>query len=420
MVELIILASLAVVIIAYAMTALQDRSFITVLTPVCMTFIPAYYILELLHIYYFGYSATTSAYVFCYATYAMHIFVLALAYRWCPTWNVKLPFNVESNTKYLPYLVLAASVLLYLPILLEFRELIFSPREIYSKTRSGYGHMFFVSSMLTYIAFILMLFKRPGFRGEKVLFFVACSLLCLMHGSKGQVLQLLFIALMYRVFAQGHKVKFTRAIGLAVGIAIAVASLFYTLHGRYNQDGEGLLMVMTTYADYNRNAMMLIDDDHEPLWGELTVGSNVYSRVPRVLYPDKPKDWGPFYLAKRYYPVWFEKETGAASFGILGVAFADFWYFSIIYLMFWAAVTGILLKIFVTRLARYRSPADFIVLLFLAGASIVPGGMGYMLPEHLVVAALTVLLLRLRLRKGGGARPPVESPPSVGQLGTRV
>lgn len=398
MVEFIILTSLAIGILAYALAVRQDRSFINVLTPVYLTFIPAYYVLELVHIYYFGYSATTGAYAYAYTAYALNFLVLALAYRYFPAARVGLPFNVNPRIRWLPYIVLAGSVLVYMPILIEFSDLILSPREIYMRTRSGYGHMFFVSTALTYIAFVLMLFKQQSFRGEKLLFFTACVLLCLMHGSKGQVVVLLMIAVMYWAMAKGKQISMLRGLTLATLFAVGLGSMFYFFQWRHSDSADGVFMLMSSYADYNRNAMMLIDDPTlEPQYGRLTVEQNIYTRVPRVLYPAKPKDWGTFWLAKRYYPVWFEKETGAPSFGIMGVPYADFGKFAILYLMVWAALGGVLLKIFVTRLREYRSPCDFIAVLFLCGVSIIPGGVGYMLPEHLVLAILVAFVLRLRL-----------------------
>jgi hypothetical protein len=393
----IILSSAVLVLVAYALVYRADQSFVNVLTPLYLTFIPGYYVLELIHIYYFGYSASVAAYAYAYSAYAAHFLVFAIAYKFFPEVRLGLPFNVRPRIKWLPYIVLAGSVLVYLPILIEFSDLILSPREIYMKTRSGYGHMYFVSTALTYIAFVLILFKRQSFRGEKLLFFALAAILCLMHGSKGQVVVLLMIAIMYWAVAGDKQISVLRGLTLATAFAVGLGSMFYLFQWRHSDSADGVFMLMSSYADYNRNAMMLIDDPTlEPQYGRLTVEQNVYTRVPRVLYPAKPKDWGTFWLAKKYYPVWFEKETGAPSFGILGVPYADFGSFAILYMMAWSAITGVLLKFFVSRLRTYQSPADFVVVLFLCGVSVIPGGVGYMLPEHLIIAVGLALLLRIR------------------------
>jgi len=408
MIVLIILVSLALALAAYVMVAAKDKSYFNVLTPLYLTFIPGYYILELLHIYLFGYSGETSTYLFCYATYGLSFLSMAFAYTRFPSYRVSLPFNANHDIRLLPYVILALSVLVYLPVLIEFREFIFEPRQIYIRTRIGYGHMFFISTMLTYLAFILCLFKNNTFRGEKLLFFVISALLCLMHGSKGQVVQLIFMAMMYRVFVQGRRAKLSTAVSYVVAFGVSLTALFFFFSAKGGDGVEAFARSMAGYSDYNRNAMMLIEDDPELHYGQLTLETALYSRVPRVLYPAKPRDWGTFALAKKYYPVWYEKASGSPSFGILGVPYADFGRMAIIYLSIWGIAIGIMLRIFVVRLNKYKNPSDFIMVLFLCSVPIVPGGMTYLLPEHLVLAILIAICLRLRLRKQP-SRAPAES-----------
>jgi len=397
MIELIILASLGVALAAYALVAVKDKSSFNVFTPVYLTFIPGYYLLELVHIHIFGYSGRPSTYLFCYATYGLLFLFLALAYTRFPSYHLRLPFNVRHEIRYLPYVAFVLAVLAYLPILIEYRDLILSPRVIYARTRVGYGHMYFTSTALVYLAYILCLFKTQAFKGEKLWFFLLCTLWCFAHGSKGQVVILIMIGLMYRVLVRDKRARLSTVAAYSLGFAVSLGSLFY-LFSDSMRDGElDVLAGVASYADYNRNAMMLIEDDPDLPFGRLTLEQAVYSRVPRVLYPDKPYDWGTFALAKKYYPVWFEKHIGSASFGILGVPFADFGHFAIIYLTFWVVVTGILLKIFVTRLRRHRDPSDFIVVLFLANVVVIPSGVGYTLPEHLLLALLVSIVLRIRL-----------------------
>lgn len=397
--ELIVLSSLAVAITAYIMIVVKDKSCFHILTPIYFTFIPGYYLLELVHMHYFGYSGQSSTYLYCYATYGLTFLFLALAYTRFPAIRVNLPFNVNSDIKYLPYVIFALAVLVYLPILIEYRELILTPRAIYTKTRVGYGHMYFTSTALTYLAYIFCLFKKHPFKGEKVLFFAMSALWCFAHGSKGQVVILILIGLMYRVLVGGKKMRLSTVAAYSIGFALGLGSLFYAFSESMREGDLSVLVGIATYSDYNRNAMMLIEDNPEMEYGRLTLEQAIFGRVPRVLYPDKPHDWGTFALAKKYYPVWFEKKTGSPSFGVLGVPFADFGHFAILYLIFWAVVTGVLLKIFVVRLKEHRDPSDFIMVLFLANIVVIPTGVGYTLPEHLVLAFLVAICLRLRFAK---------------------
>lgn len=395
--ELIILSSLVVAITAYIMVVVKEKSFFHILTPIYFTFIPGYYLLELVHMHYFGYSGQSSTYLYCYATYGLTFLFLALAYTRFPAIRVDLPFNVNNDIKYLPYIVFAAAILVYLPILIEYRDLILTPRAIYAKTRIGYGHLYFTSTALTYLAYIFCLFKKNPFRGEKTLFFAMSSLWCFAHGSKGQVVTLILIGLMYSVLVRNKRMKLSTVAAYSISFAIGLGSLFYAFSDSLRDGDLSLLAGVASYSDYNRNAMMLIEDRQDLQFGRLTLETAIFSRVPRVLYPSKPDDWGTFALAKEYYPVWFEKKTGAPSFGVLGVPFADFGHFAILYLVLWGILTGVLLKIFVVRLKEHRDPSDFIIVLFLANVSVIPSGVGYTLPEHLFLAVLVSVLLRLRI-----------------------
>lgn len=396
---IIIIGSLAVTMASYGMVALKDRSLFNVLTPVYLTFIPAYYILELAHIYMFGLSGSLFAYLFCYSTYALSFLVVAIVYCRLPAVNLKLPFNVKTNIKFLPYLFMIGSIVVFLPILIEFSEFILTPREIYVRTRMGYGHLYFVSTALLYIGFVLVLFKKSQFRFEKLLYFVVASGLCWLHGSKGTAITMIFIAMMYWVYVEGKRTGFFKTISYAGSFAIALSLMFYLFSSKGDSERAGLLYSLATYADYNRNAMMLIDDAPELTYGRLTLETAVYSRIPRIIYPDKPDDWGSFYLSKVYYPIWFEKKTGSPSFGVLGVAYADFGYLSIFYLALWAGITGLLLRLFASRVHKHKNPSDFIMLLFMANVVVIPTGVGYTLPEHILLAAGLSVILRIRLTR---------------------
>ncbi|MEW5995698.1 MAG: hypothetical protein AB1744_15065, partial [Candidatus Zixiibacteriota bacterium] len=271
---------------------------------------------------------------------------------------------------------------------------------------------------LTFLSWILCLFKRRTFRGETILFFVLCVIACLLHGSKSQVTLLAFIWLLHRVYVGRRRMSLSTALILAVVLIIGIRSLFYVLspvRGETERTLEDSLKGLSAYSDYTRNAMMVIDDEPDRQYGRLTLEQTVYSRVPRILFPSKPKDWGPYWLAKKYYPFWFEKEIGHPSFGIIGVPYADFGYFAMPYLLGWFVITAILLKLFAVRLRHSRSPSDFIMLVFLSGIVVIPSGVGYTLPEHFVLAVVVALMLRVRfVFSGSSAVAEVQPAPMRG------
>jgi hypothetical protein len=375
----------------------SQKSYVNALTPVFLIGVPSLYILELLYIYYNGSSATVEAYWFVYLAYALSSVITAFVLI-----RVKVPKILTEyrppayDVKYAPYMLLIVSFLLYLPILLEFAQYITNPRNIYYLTRTGYGLNSFASSLASNFAFILILFKKRSCRMERIGFFILCAIQGLLHGSKGQVITIVFIWLLHYVYIQNKRVRIMRFVFASVIFSFVLTGLFYFLSTDPDLAASSLLRNLSGYSDYSRNAMMVIDNDLPPLWGKLNFEDAVYSRIPRVLFPDKPKDFGTFYLAKLYFPEWFAADTGSPAFGV-GVVYADFKSASLLYLVITSFVSAWLLKIFISRSERFHDPGDFIMLLFLSGVVLIPLGVGYLLPEHFLLAVVISFMLRLRL-----------------------
>jgi hypothetical protein len=284
------------------------------------------------------------------------------------------------------WICLALGCAIYAPVLLEFREFLLNPRQIYTLTRTGYGQETFVSSTLAYLAVIFILFAKRTWLMKTVVLLVASGLLIL-HGSKVQVLSLFLLLLLFKVYVDREKISLLPAFVRAS----AIAGLLLVLFAVTLPLGDSLIdavQEISQYSDYTRNAMLVIDS-HVPLqYGRLTMGANIYGRVPRVLMPSKPKNFGTFYLAERFYPAWFDADTGSPDFGI-GVQYADFGMAAVVYLTLFSIVSGWLTSIFVTRLKLTQHPSDFFVVVFLAGIAVMPlGGAGWLFPEAIIVAAV--------------------------------
>ncbi len=395
MIEATICGSLVILIIFYLYFSRRERSFINVLTPSVLILVPTSYVLELVHIYYFGYSGDEVWYLYCYLTYAVSIVAFGLAYLLTPQYKVKLPFVRSRRDRWLiPYLFLAGAVLLYLPIIWEYRDLLSTPREIYTRTRSGYGPLFFLSATSAYLGFISYLF-RPRIRTWKIAFFFlfsACVLL--LHGSKGQVVTLVLILIMYLVYVREVRVGFNKFLLWAGVFSLGVTLLFLvTLPA---QNNSSLIQRMSSYSDYTRNAIVVMSSNMPLMGGQLSVENELFARIPRAIFPDKPKDFGSFFLAKLFYPDWYEVDSGSPAFGI-GVQYADFGAAAIFIILCWSILSGVLLKIFVVRLHDYKTPSDFIMVLFLSGVALLSVGVGYMLPEHLLLALGVSAVYRFRV-----------------------
>jgi hypothetical protein len=397
-IELIILTSLIIIISCYVIVAKKEKNFFNIFFPKIFFLIPAVYIFELLNIFFGGYSGSLFAYFYCYLTYTMSFIAIVYAYLKFPNISIKLPFtkNYQNNLSFFSYSFLLSAYLLYLPILIEYKEFILSPRDIYTHTRTGYGLQFFLSTTLVYIAFILYLFKENRRCYGIYIFSILCIFILLMHGSKIQILALAFIYLFYLVYVKQKVYTFFTFVFYGSVFTIMVAVLFYvTLPATMKIN---FIKGVSAYSSYTRNAMLVIDSDMKPQMGRLTAESQIFSRVPRAIYPDKPKDFADFYLAKVFFREWFEADTGSPSFGMVGRPYADFGIFAIFYIVFVSFITGVLLKMFMTRLRRYRNPFDFILVLFFSGVGLIPLGIGYLWFEHLIIAFGLGFLLHIRFK----------------------
>jgi hypothetical protein len=413
----VILLSLLVTCWAYVSLSRYEGSYFNILAPSLCIGVPAYYFLPLLYIRLFGTDATAYAYIYVYAALAVETAVFAYAYRRTRTKTLPLPFTWSyQNFTALSLGCLILGALMYAPILLQFREFLLDPRQIYNLTRSGFGAQFFLSSTLSYLAIILILFTQRSWLTKSSVILSAIGLL-LLHGSKGQAVNALLIISLYFVYARGRKVGIKLAFLLGLSFALFLGLMFaasMTL-------GESTIEVvesLTQYSDYTRNAMLVIDSNVPLQYGRLAIESNTTALLPRALFPTKPRNFGSFFLTDMLFPEWFDSDTSPA-FGV-GLQYADFGKLAILYIALFAAFKGWLARIFVNRLRLYGHPADFLLIVFLADIALFPLGIGWFLPEVFLVA----LLLRFCSTLGAskiyadprkGHRIPIPSTNSLGR-----
>jgi len=221
-----------------------------------------------------------------------------------------------------------------------------------------------------------------------------CAALIFLHGAKGEVIVFIETVVLYWVYILRRTISFASAIVsiAAVGLAGAIS---FAVFGGITDVGE-LAVSMSAYSDYTRNAMMVIDDPKGKFyWGRLTIEDEVYSRIPRIVMPNKPKDFGGFKLASIYYSGWFQGDTGSPSFGI-GEQYADFGVFAVILISLWSALSGWVVALLIHSLKMRPEPGRFLVLLFFSGVGIIPLGDGYLLPETIVLGAMLTFVYRHR------------------------
>jgi hypothetical protein len=379
----VLLASLAISTGAYIQVSRSEGSYVNIMTPGFLVNVPAMYLLPIAFNSLFGAEASPFAYVYVYATIAAENLIFAFVYTRPKTKPLCLPLAFGySNFWGLSLLCLAGAGLLYLPILLEFREYIFDPRRIYELTRTGFGTSFFLSSTLVYLAVILVLFAKQSVR-RRVFVFLGAGFLLSLHGSKGQVLQLFFLILIFEIYVKRRRLTVLPALAVCFGISMVLLGLFAATMTL--ETPADALQSLSQYSDYTRNAMLVIDSNFPLQYGRLTWESNVLAFVPRALFPSKPKDFGAFYLDAEFFPHAMDEDRGAPAFGP-GLQYADFGILAIVYLGLFAALRGWLARLWVDRLKHTWHPSDFLVVAFLADVVVFPIGTGWLLPETLLVA----------------------------------
>jgi hypothetical protein len=395
---LILTLSLFVSLGAYLFLSKREDTYLNILTPSFVISIPGYYLLPLFFNAVFGTDATAYAYVYVYSTLALENVILVYAYTRPTKRLFRLPFRYSyHNFDWFAFGFLGLALTMYLPVLLQFPEYLLDPRQIYAHTRTGFGINFYISSTFAYLAVILILFSRRSWRikGSVIL---AASIILSLHGSKGQLLTLVALVALFEVYVNGRRLNFFQSLIAGLGISLFVLLLFAATMTLSDSPSEALEQI-SQYSDYTRNAMLVIDS-HFPLqYGRLTIEGQTIGRIPRLLMPNKPKNFGALYLDDQFYPGSMDADAGAPDFGI-GVQYADFGVLAIVYIAVFAMFRGWLARIFVGRLHRSHHPADFLIFAFIANVSIFPvGGVGWLLPEAIVVAGLLCFLSRMGAAK---------------------
>jgi hypothetical protein len=395
--EIVVISALAIVIATYVWYSKKDGSWFNILTPQLFFAIPAMYVAQLARLSLnLDEPARLSSWFYVFACYCLPVVVTAVTLVHVSTpRTLKLPTRKPPQLNHSPWIFLLLGVLLYLPIAIEFRADLLNPRAIYEQTRSGYGLNFFLSTMMVNLGFVLQLFKTKH-TGQRLLFFSLCATLGIAHGSKGSIMILGLLWLIHWRYADGQKISGLRATLLLIVSSLSLVALFY-----FFSTGIELAELANRiigYSDYTSNGLMVVNDNKPAFFGRIILEDNLFSRIPRALFPDKPKDFGSFYLAQLYFPESFELDQGAPAFGV-GTTFADFKWFALPILCFASLATALLTKTYQNALAKYRHPGDFIVLAFLSGVPMISVGVGFLLPEHLLLSALLTLSLRLRFSR---------------------
>jgi hypothetical protein len=259
-------------------------------------------------------------------------------------------------------------------------------------TRSGYGVYFFTSTFFANIGFVAFLFQKRKNPWTSLLYLGIIAIFTYWHGSKGQLISYLLIWMLYRVYVLRQRFRALLAIGITAAAGCLLVGFFALFSSVW--DLAQLANSLTGYADTVRNAIVVIDDPRQDFYyGRLTLETEFYARIPRVVMPNKPKDYGAFYISKKYSPAAHRSDQGDPAYDI-GVPYADFGPYTILLMSICAAGMGWLTSCMVADQLNSPSPGRFMVLSFLSGVSVIPISGVWLLPETILIGALCSLALR--------------------------
>lgn len=288
---------------------------------------------------------------------------------------------------------------LYIPILIEFRYLISDPRRIYELTRTGYGLYTFGSALVSFLSYAI--FRMSSKKGA-LLYYIALFVLIYLKGTKGQFFIVASIFVIGKVYFEGFKYTVKRsAVYAAMFVAFAIS--VFTIN--YRGEVSNIVLTMAAFSDYNRNGSLVVEDKAFSSYnGQLSVEMAWMPKIPRSVWPEKPKSFGEFRLAEQYFPQWFALDQGSPSFGI-GLYYADFGWLAFLVVPLVQFICGIWLGYCLNRMITTPGIFWFIMSIYLSGGSLLAAGSGNFILEHAIIGlAMAGLMTAVRNLQAGDSR----------------
>ena len=170
----------------------------------------------------------------------------------------------------------------------------------------------------------LYLFKSSFTR---IIIFISISVLLSFLGSKSQILSMFFIYALYTFFIE--KKYFNLRMTLILVGSVGTLLLFFFL--LLQRSEFSILVKILNYFDYFENFLTLFNKLDSYYLGILTLESNMYSVMPRIIFPDKPLYFGSIQLGTEIYPEQTYLNQGAPSLSFLeeGMLISEFCLLSI-------------------------------------------------------------------------------------------
>ncbi len=267
------------------------------------------------------------------------------------------------------------------------------PRYAYQHYRGGAGPFYVFGQFFLYCSFASVLFWTRGRRGalaKVVAVTLGYSMLAYFLGSKRGMVTMWLMTIVF----QSYFIRRIRVSGMVIyGLVLTV--VFLTLQAAYS--GYGLISAVG-FFDYTDNMVRFFEMN--PQFSFMRGGalwSNLWSIVPRSLYPAKPDVYGLGYITEMVYP-------GAAGRGhFLGVLPWTLFYldFGMLGVAAGGVATGLVLRYFQLLMESSGNLVVFLLFVNYAISPVLKHVPGFTL---MVLVFITLVLLRVRFSRRVGVR----------------
>lgn len=289
-------------------------------------------------------------------------FIFSLNYasnskHWAPSFLKEEIDLLSVKTIYFFTILILLGLLLVLNSKYPIEDIIKNPREFYKESRVGFGHVYFLIALSIKLLFLLSLYLFKS-TFTRIIIFIFIALLVSFLGSKSQILTLFLVYVLYAFFIEKKHFNL-RATTILIGSIGTTLLLFFLILQK--SDYSAFIKVLN-YFDYFENFLSLHTELNGYYLGILTLETNIYSIIPRVVFPDKPLYYGVFHLGQEIFPIQTEKNQGSPSFSFFGRGYADFGILSFMYYSLSGAISGFIIG----AISRHRTIYSLIIILAFA------------------------------------------------------
>lgn len=195
---------------------------------------------------------------------------------------------------------------------------ILNPREGYQLYRSGAGQYWVLSVNFLAISFAFIMIGKMSLT-RRIVFFVFYAICSFILGSKGLMIEyLIFFLIILWFYKEKHLKTF-----LFYGTTITVIGLLFNFFKDLNNfDYNSIFEYFTYYTNSGMYYREFYNNNITLFNGQIFL-SNIWSLVPRSLYPDKPYVYGQILINEYFFPGAAEL-TNTPAFGGPITYFADF------------------------------------------------------------------------------------------------